>query len=620
MTKGTRQRLYTRAETSQARLTVTAVAETFAQAYSERLISDATFDAMVTQGTIGPITASGSTTVPGMTSATDNRTMLTVTSGGTDVYYFDFTTTIGSESESVRLTYNKRGGSGSAGSFQHQLRLGTGGRLENVNVGSEIKSTGTGVSTDRVDNPNNTVLSLGNAASPNGQMHMCSTLYSSAPIGGGSNWQCYSDVILFGANAGFDLNGSSGSTFNGNDGADVYFLNCGSFVWCGSTALTDQTSFDSQSSNFSLTDWLHGFNNAVFQDTPVFFNNNNNFQNVGHVYINDMSNFEYNSNNDAHIWDSNTGDWTSDWSNKYDDNWATVSGAAASYLKIIQDNHYDNQALSTEPRTYSDFINQDAIKDNNILKSNPKTCGASSMNLVSAGGGNYTLAPGDYVLGNAELNIGSGKRITCNLDDGTYVFYVRGDYTFKTGIFEFINGDVTDATKTAYFVICDDASLRFDSKAGNNNNVATGIISANCHGGQATNVSDYQRNTISQSSKPCVMVIGAGCSVAARQVPVSDGQIYYKADSTAIAALEAYVNLLPLDVSSPSEELKYGSVFSSIDGDGLIYYGRMYAREINGGTGNCMVIPYCPAPNDDIDDGPDYDLSKYVLKDFSYFH
>lgn len=633
MTKATRQRLYTRAETSQARLTVTAVAETFAKAYEERLISDATFDNMVTAGTIGPITTSApaggsAVALPGMSDLADNCTMLHVTKSG-DEYYFDFTTKIGTESSSVRLTYTERETTATTDSFQHQLRLGTGGRLENVNVGSKIVSTGDGSSTIPITNPNNTVLSLGSASSPHGQMQMCSTLYSSNRLGGGSNWQCYNDVILFGDDAGFDLYGSSGSTFDGEGGHNVYFLNCGSFVWYDGVEMRNQTEFNDNNGS-SLTDWLHGFGNAAFVNTPTYFDNNNNFQNVGTIYTDDFSNFNFNMSDDAHIWDSGAGGYHSNWTSKYSSAWSgsAVEAAANSYWSIITTNHYDDPSQSTEPKTYSEFVGSVDGLGTYVSATDPDGCSATTLNLGSLSRDadmNYILPKGTYVL-SGTLNI-SNKKIICDLadpDPRPYVFYIRSDYTIRSGVFEFINGDITDVNSTAYFIICDNARLAILGKGltgdGINNNAPTGIVSANCYGGPKSNITDYKRANIDQSTKPAVMVIGAGCSDSDRQVANGDGQIFYYGDTTNSCVLNAYVNLLPLKVDTDANALAYGSVYSNSDGSGMNYYGRMYARQIDGGVGTPMVIPYCPAPNDDIDAGPDIDKSKYVLNDFSYFH
>ena len=227
MTKGTRDRLYARAESSQARLTATAVAQAFHQAYSNHTLSEGAMSTILSSNRAGnPLTITAGPDLPGLTSAADNCTKLTVVPHPTmaDTYWIDITTTIGTESSTVRLSYKPHVSASPSGTFQHQLQLGSGGRLENVVVGTTVNSSDqyTGESNiSRFPAENNTVLSLGGSTSWGGQTHIASTLYCDSSLGSGGDTEMYGDVVFFGSNSGLNLHGLSANSFEGHNGADL---------------------------------------------------------------------------------------------------------------------------------------------------------------------------------------------------------------------------------------------------------------------------------------------------------------------------------------------------------------------------------------------------------------
>ena len=101
LTTGTRGRVYRRAEDSQARLTVTAAAESFLQALYMGEIKDADLNTIADQG-VTNINISGGT-MPGMGGATDNRTVLSVSRDANSDVVLEFTTTIDQQTENVQV-------------------------------------------------------------------------------------------------------------------------------------------------------------------------------------------------------------------------------------------------------------------------------------------------------------------------------------------------------------------------------------------------------------------------------------------------------------------------------------------------------------------------------------
>lgn len=613
MTMGTRNRLYAKAENSQAKLTVTTVATSFLQAYQDQKINETAFTNLMNQAATNPITisatdpaAGASAGIPGMTADPDNCTKMSVTksgSGTNTVYYVDFTTTIGTESASLRLTMRHKTPSTPSSSFQHQLQLGSGGRMENVTVGCTVASN-----SERYDpvpvygHDNNTLLSLGGTCSVGGQAHVCSTWFSDSPLGGGSNFQIYSDVIFFGDDAGLNLHGTSGTSFHGN-GTDLYFLNRN-----GGSALSmlwyDNTRVDASNiGNYSYNnEWICGFDDVVFDNTKMYVELNQNIQSSAHYYSNDTA---------ANISFGNA-DAESKW-NELAQTYAgsAVETAAGDYWDEITNSNYlaADPALRPQNKTYDTFRSENNLT---FLRESSQPATGRTPSFPNGGG---TLSPDTYIIGDTEFNIGAGNKITCS--PGKYIFYVEGDLTFKSGTLEFVGANITDPNYTVYFVIGPSGSIRFEPY--NPNGHPTGIVSTNCFPAGTTT---YTRGDIIQTSKPGIMVLGCGCDpTTGRCVPasgsdhVTDGQIYFDGNGNE-SILTAYVNLLP--TSAPSTA--YGSVCAGRSGENLIFYGRLYCNQVYGGDANEMIMPYCPAPDDQVStDFVSYEPD-YLCDGIAYFH
>ena len=629
MTKGTRDRLYARAESSQARLTATAVAQSFYQAYWDQTLSDSTLSVILSSNRAGNPLQIYTTLqdLPGLTQDADNCTTLTVVPNPTNAndYYLDFKTTIGTESSTVRLSLKHQDHGSPNGTFQHQLQLGSGGRLENIVVGTTVNTsseTYDNSTIHRYNAENNTVLSLGNSTSWGGQTHIASTLYCDSALGSGSNTQMYGDVIFFGSGSGLNLNGLSGSSFHGNDGADLYFIDGGNSVLSYDGTTVNQSNIDSYAHN---NEWICGFDNVAFYNSGMYVQLNQNIQQSQDYYVyNDTGSGS--GANDASLMSYGNTDAQNEWNNRVGD-YADVAAAVSDYITKINDGHYNDPAESpARPNnvTYTDFLTSAGIST--IVSNNPT--GATGTPFPANPGSSLPAGTKTYVLGAdggaTQFNIGNGNTCELDLSNGPYVFYVKGDFTFKTGQLVFTHGDITNPNKTAYFIICPGASLRFEPynvSAGN----ATGIVSDNCFAAGST----YERKNLVQTSKPAVMVLGAGCDPTAGdhnrcypeagQTHVQDGQIYFDGNQNE-CVLTAYVNLLPNPpAGSTGPYTNYGSVCGNRGGNCMIFYGRLYCNQCYGGNGSCMVMPYCPAPDDAQINGFVGYEHDYLSDGFSYY-
>lgn len=618
MTKGTRDRLYARAESSQARLTATAVAQAFHQAYSNHTLSEGAMSTILSSNRAGnPLTITAGPDLPGLTSAADNCTKLTVVPHPTmaDTYWIDITTTIGTESSTVRLSYKPHVSASPSGTFQHQLQLGSGGRLENIVVGTTVNSSDqyTGESNiSRFPAENNTVLSLGGSTSWGGQTHIASTLYCDSSLGSGGDTEMYGDVVFFGSNSGLNLHGLSANSFEGHNGADLYFLDAnGSVIWYDSNRL-DQTNIGSYSHN---NEWICGFDDVTFYNSGMHVELNQNIDQSGTYYTyangnaNDTSLMTFGATNASDAWNNQVGDY------------ASVASAVSTYLGKISAGHYNDPDPAARPngKTYSQFLVDSSI--NGFIASDPSSATGTPLTAY-ASGSDYELTAGTYILGGSgasSLNIGPGHKLECDLSTGKYIFYVQGDFTFISGTIEFKNGNIMDVNHTAYFIIAQGASLRFEPYNPNGN--PTGIVSTNCF----TSAAPWQRKNLDQTAKPAVLVIGAGCSVYSRCLPaagsdhVSDGQIYYDGNQNE-SILTAYVNLLPLIAPTATTPASgYGSVCGNRGGNCCIFYGRLYCNQCYGGNGSCLVMPYCPAPSDNSGGNATPVDNNYDIFGFSYY-
>lgn len=213
MTSTTRERLYDKAEVSQCRLTVTSAAEAFYQALINQRIPDTELESFCNSGTPRMLTVSGST-LPGLSTSPDNCTTYVCKKGANaNTIIVEFTTTIGTASDSVRLTLYKTPPTANQPAFTQMVE--TQGNLNAAEMAIGMGGAG------RSDN---TVLVRGNAEIKGGESS--TGAYSNyvflnefTPRGG---FAFQGDVVLWGTSAKLNMKDAQGGGFYANN---VFFVN-----------------------------------------------------------------------------------------------------------------------------------------------------------------------------------------------------------------------------------------------------------------------------------------------------------------------------------------------------------------------------------------------------------
>ena len=546
LTTNVRNRLYTRAEESQARLTVTSVAESFQAAIETHEINKTMVNALVDYGPI-MIKADG---MPGMAGTSDDYTTITVTKDNlTGQYKVDFVTVIDTQSDKLRLILKPvQEEDFSSPSFSHQVEVQGGGQLSNVKIGYKVGSN------QRYEAKDNTILSRGGAGTPIGSTYMYSTFITTGKFTPASGSEFYSDVILWGANAGVNVGGINGNAFGVVGDYGIYFINNNDPI----TGYNGGSSFAQNTGS-----------NIIVSNTNVNFNSH-----FGSAY-------QALGNGKSKLF--------------------TANGAASGYstqaitsaTEAIQNNlnTYKANGFVSDQLTSGEVWQWEQCASKNGFDVN--VAGGTAYNIATSG--NATLNPGTYkIQGTLQ-----GKTITCDLSKGDYIFYCPTGLTIQNnGMFEFLNG----GSHQAIFIIGKGKRLEIKS-----DNMA-GIVDAKVYGATedqslADRKTRYSNNreAPNQSIAPSIYVYGAGMGTShAAQVYMNGNQGSY---------LNAYVALYPSTNTSND-----GGSFYFYNSTGKYYYGRINAYTVLSECGGHVNIPYCPAPKgqEDMDAfypiKPDYEV------------
>ena len=147
MTRATRDRMYWKAEQSQARLTVTSAAEAFYQALEVGDFKESDLKKLATGSASGIyMTATDATgkCLPGMGTTSDNCTMLSLKAKDakcSEIYAY-LTTTIGTEKESVKITFKMKDKATPVGLFQNPVDYnGTTGTINFDDMGKVMNGS-----------------------------------------------------------------------------------------------------------------------------------------------------------------------------------------------------------------------------------------------------------------------------------------------------------------------------------------------------------------------------------------------------------------------------------------------------------------------------------------------
>lgn len=599
MTQATRNRLYWKAEQSQARLTVTSAAEALYQALLVGDFKESDLKTLAAQGATGIlITAQGPDGyLPGM--STDSKNCTTLSLKRKDATYSEIyaylTTTIGDESENVKITFKVKPKTTPTGLFGNPVDYnGTAGKL---NFESEGYVIGGGSKSD-----NFLIIRKG-----------CNVADSSSNI--------YSDVVFTEGNVSslksnfygdmVFLDNAKWAVGTGGAGADsakgVYFVGVNS----ATDALTSETAYDKFKTSSPL----------VFANRKV--NQKINNLNGNNAYVIDVS--------------GTSATWKSSLVTAAGYS-LTNPGDAALQSVYAKASKYSSETftkqIGTFPSTSTAFtklgIDQatlDAGTEMTLDQFVSKYGNQSATDTKPMVGDDNTSNPG---IETACIKITTGGTIGTEANDGTsrytflfdggtdYIIYFTGTVNMSKCTFAVVNPDsshnqlivlkkganlnisINDAQGDAY----DGAgflSVPRGTNSTSTSNYLTYIYGTDIPGGEMTQsagVSSYYDST----TKPTFYVIGAG-----------NNQVLFGASSY----FEGYLGLFNPDTTTTSKVSCSGN-----GSTGQFLYGRMmFDGWESGGDAGRFYMPYCPGPGDNSspDDVELYEFGYTVLKVDYYF-
>lgn len=563
LTNTTRQRYYEDSESSQARLTVGSVAESFYQAVYIQEITDDQLEALASGKAV--LTFSSSSSVPGVSGgASTTATFSKTTVAGVSRVTIVFSTTIDGQTENVRMTLEKTETTPPTVLFSSPYESG-GGNMGNLNLGS------TGTMAGVTDNY--AIIHGDGIIAHSGSTSVYSTIITDSVITAGSGITLFDDVVFYGPNAGFNVTGSNGQGFNINtDSGSAYFIcpdgqGTGSALYNGTTAFNSTTALSTSGHFVADNVVFYNFNLNLGSNTDVasgYFNTDTHDDNYVYMYGN-----------------------------------GTLTGANAalsaevlnSYAEELVHNS-DIQALRDQVSAYlasdAKSLLSTGILDSATARSSfgdpYSRADATTFNLAGVGNGQRrTLNAGAYILsGNLGNNSSMGNalntRVVCDLSQGDYTFYVDNDMTIYGGFFEVINGAGSD--NWVRFILADDVSLTIGTNAN-----PCGILSTSREAGEAQPIGE----------KPHVQILGAD-----RNTVTIGNQ----------TTVDAYIGCYGTS----------GSVlFSNCPATG--FYGRVCAQYAQQTDGEFATIPYCPSPNaTEVTNAYVVIYSDYSVDDFEYFY
>ena len=603
MTANTRKRLYSFAESSQARLTVTSAAQMLENALQSQELSDAKFKQLCDAGTTvwftdknlaSPIPGMGGTGGPTGT-APDNCTSATFGWNGTKPTV-KITTIIDDEVENVLLTYVGTPSTTVTSPFAYQVELGEGGRLDKIDIGNSFSG-------GRYNAEDNLVVSRGDGSSPYDSCTFYSTFITTKPMRSASGTHYWGDVVYAGHDSGVSLTGGgtgSGAMMDG--GGTAYFINCQQVFWGTFTAAQTHESFSAMSTGaqviFCNVGGAGGSNEQVF----------NGFQD-GHVYeltrtpegTETAVSLGLNSSN-ANVFNSGVGYASS-----------AVTGKDLAYyignLDEYLDPNYHAPGEDPRPSSFDEFVDQFPVVNAS------GTAPAGTSNLVAGitemnTGSVYTVPNGD-VTGKYNIDVS-------NHDVVVYV----GTIKLAKGAQFIVHGGTGTNDSNSYrcfFVIAPGGRIELagDSSATVVNETdATGFFSTNVHAGNAITGARLQ------TQAPSIYIIGAGIGtstslrVVGDQTVPHDGQGQIACTTNQGNYIEAMVALYPsLDGVNDAGD------FYTMQGPSCTFYGRIICNRLYNNNGDHFVVPYCPQFSSGEDPDALYRVySAYTLESFDYYY
>lgn len=552
ITGSTRQRYFDSSKSNQARLTVTSVAEAFYQAVYLQEITDEQLEALANGNAVLDFSVNG-TSVPGASGAVGNMTKASFSKTGTDLVTIVFSTEIDGKQENIRMVLRGDPPDEDNSLFQTTVQLGDGGALGQMNVGQ---------------NPlpgarDNIALLLGDSHMGNtgSSVYSCEVVCTGILTTGSGN-AFHNNVILYGPDAGFDVNGSDGAGL-AITGGSLFFLSedgdgTGDAFYNGGSVISG--------------DFTEG--NPIDADSIATYNFN--FNAIGSISNQSLNGFY----SDPNSFILQRGSYS---------NPATITTEASSRI-VTSASSTMQQQISARIDEYLSGIVATAVT--NGFPSSATVAAsfgdpyshstASELELTNTS--DVSPDPGGYIisgnsLGNPQASGGDTPGVTIDLAAGNYTFYVDHDFTIANGYFNVINA--TGSDNWVRFILAPNVHFTI----GTNSNDC-GIISSGRAAGAAP----------TSGTKPHVYIFGA------------QGNTVTLGPQTTI---DAYIGVYG-DTSNPGIVEFCNSTN---------FYGRISATTMMYRDGAQAIIPYCPGPTYDETNGNiSIRYSNYIVEEYEYFY
>jgi hypothetical protein len=646
LTNSTRSRLYTNAEQSQARLTVTAASELFYNALETQEINDATLSGLATAGSTITMSseASGTTTggpslIPGMGTDPDNCTKVHIYSHtdpgtGKKYIYLDFTTTIDQETENVRMILREPTPTPNVSAFSVPVKIAhaTSASVANLNIGAGapgsakdnyviIQGDGTTVDLRRSDSGkgfDSTFIFVGKTATTGCNVNFNTDYY-------------HGDLVFVGDYAKMDLASNAHPYCYGN------------IIFIGSSGSTSHALTSQPSLSVDLFDTSKTYNRNWWFINRVADNGDlegNKFRNAltwaqsnGQVGSYTSTNGAISSTNwsDSQLVNMNSSSWT------HGSPDTTLAANISKYFNADYTGHNDL------PDTDTAFASFGVSKEHpsSGLTTDTSMTGEAFVNKYNYATYHNVLPAKTYYLSGGHTDINS------NPDTPKYIFldgskdykiYIGSSYNIK-GVAFIVLGPIQTQPKV-YFILENgvniDAGYTNNSKGNSTDWLATGFISVTLKGYTASNV-DTCFNDIKDGGKKAwdlldlkrddsngnVMQYGTGSAYDGVTRPnmyilgAGDNDFTLGDTGGGGAFCEAYVGL-------------YNETYDKTDANTSRFiwnhnvnyvYARIEAQVVQACSNtNGACIPYCAGIDGNEDHSPRPAGTQYEIEDIIYYY
>ena len=594
LTTATRTRLYTRAEDNQARLTVTAAAESFYQALYMQEITDDQF--MKMGGTSVRLV---NPEMPGMSADNpNNMTWAYFTKKSDNTMVIDFKTTIGDQTECINMVLDYTQPVAPANSFAHMLNVSKGGNVNHAAVGMDVNSCGDGAGGwsgssgwKKATADNNTLVFRGkfdNANSDTGNNYYYSDVISVGTFSPVDSF-VYGDLVFWGKDAGYELSKVSGTPLS---------LNGGSIYFVGNKQSLQNNYSATKTDNWpGCGEWFGGNGTVVFYDEAEQTINFEKGQNFGSsLTFMQSDNTKFNAVTPS--------------------NGSTVTTLDSAHKTQAQKYlGFDYSATIYSPVKKNDLLTwTGAAAENGWYKNEaaiPGDTKSVDSDMLTDGG---ALGSGTYKLNGTMGSLDSMPIITCDLSSGNYFFYITEGFTMNSGYFKITNGG--GSPNNVFFIICSGATFRIchtgtGSQAPNGNGIA-GIICDNCFTTLPTNDGESKScyrdyDNVVNGSVPHAFIYSMGTG--------GDAMAQLQIGSNNSVVCTAFIGLYPYD-----DETEDDGILEVYQAESCLFYGRITCRNVKFNNSNQVRIPYCPEPGSDTkSDKPVEKYSDYSIYDFQYY-